>query len=347
MNTNKRSLTLDLSTERGRDVLHRLIPTCDVLIEAYTPRVLEQIGLSYESLRELRRDLIMVRMPGFGLNGPWRDVPAMAFIIEDASGLTWLTGYPDENPVEPWTIADPNAGVHALSGLLLALLHRRRTGEGVFVEAAMIDAALNIAAEQVIEHSANGALLTRDGNRGPAAAPQNLYLTADLDEFGDADCWVAIAVATDEQWVALRDAIGGPAWAVSADLTTARGRRDHQELIDEHLGQWCSVRGGDDIVERLWTAGVPVGKVMPPDLQGTLAQLQFRNFFEQVEHPVAGAARHSTLPMRFSGGPERYHGRPAPLLGEHNRELLGQIGLADAEIDALEADGLIGRAPAM
>jgi len=200
LNTNKKSLTLDLQSPRGREVLRRLIATCDVIVENFTPRVLDQIGLDFAAVQEIRPDAVMLRMPGFGLDGPWRDNPAFAYAIESASGLSWLTGYPDRPPYEPYSIGDPNAGVHAFNALLLALEHRRRTGEGVLVEAAMVDAALSISAEQVIEYSAYGALLERAGNRGPTAAPQNLYRAADIDEFGRLDCWVAIAVATDEQW---------------------------------------------------------------------------------------------------------------------------------------------------
>ncbi|MCT9077459.1 CaiB/BaiF CoA-transferase family protein [Streptomyces fulvoviolaceus] len=341
LNTGKKSLTLDFGTERGRELLRRLIATCDVIVENYTPRVLDQLGLDYEAVRAIRPDAVMVRMPGFGLDGPWRDNAAFAFVIEDASGLTWLTGHPDQNPVEPYSIGDPNAGVHALGGLLLALEHRRRTGEGALVEAAMVDAALNVAAEQVIEYSAYGALLERAGNRGPAAAPQNLYPTADTDEFGGKDSWVAIAVATDGQWEALRDALGRPDWAMDPDLSTADGRRTHHDDIDERLTAWCRERGADEIVDRLWPAGVPVGKVLQPHRQAELEQLRFRGFFEEIDHPVNGPARYSTWPVRLSSDPAR----PAPLLGEHNHQLLTELGLTEAEIAALEADGIIGRAP--
>ncbi|MFF7594501.1 CaiB/BaiF CoA transferase family protein [Streptomyces sp. NPDC007896] len=347
LNTNKKSLTLNFQTERGRELLRELIAISDVIVENYTPRVLNQVGLDYEAIRAIRPDAIMVRMPGFGLDGPWRDHAAFAYVIEDASGLTWLTGHPDQNPIEPYSIGDPNAGVHALNGLLLALEHRRRTGEGVLVEAAMVDAALNVAAEQVIEHSAHGALLQRDGNRGPTAAPQNLYLTSDIDEFGREDTWIAVAVATDEQWAALRDAIGRPEWATDPGLDTADGRRRRHDEIDEHLGAWCRKRGADQIVELLWDAGVPVGKGVHPHRVAELPQLQFRGFFEEVEHPVNGSARHSTLPVKLSRGPGRHHLRHAPLLGEHNHELLAQLGLTEPEIAALEADGVIGRAPAL
>ncbi|MFI6551314.1 CoA transferase [Streptomyces prunicolor] len=346
LNTNKKSLTLDFTTEQGQNLLRRLIATCDVIVENFTPRVLDQLGLDYEAVRTLRPDMIMVRMPGFGLDGPWRDNAAFAFVIEDASGLTWLTGHPEQNPVEPYSIGDPNAGVHALNGLLLALEHRRRTGEGVLVEAAMVDAALNVAAEQVIEYSAYGALLERAGNRGPRAAPQNLYLTADPDEFGRQDSWVAIAVATDGQWSALSDALGRPDWASNPELSTAEGRRENHDIVDEHLAAWCRQRGADEIVDRLWTAGVPVGKVLQPHRQAELEQLRFRGFFEELDHPVNGQARYSTLPVRLSRGPDRLHLRHAPLLGEHNQELLAELGLTEREISALETDGIIGRAPA-
>jgi crotonobetainyl-CoA:carnitine CoA-transferase CaiB-like acyl-CoA transferase len=347
LNTNKKSVTLDFQTERGRELLRQLIPTCDVIVENFTPRVIDQLGLDFATVQGLREDIIMLRMPGFGLDGPWRDNPAFAYIIEDASGLSWLTGYPDRNPYEPYSVGDPNAGVHALNALLLALEHLRRTGQGVLVEAAMVDAALNIAAEQVIEHSAYGSLLQRNGNRGPTAAPQNIYRCEGLDEFGRADCWVALAVANDQQWTALRDALGGPAWALDPQLATEQGRRARHDVIDEHLSQWCAARTGDEVVELLWTAGVPVAKVMQPHRQTELAQLRDRGFFEQVDHPVNVAAPHSTLPVRLATGPKSFHRAPAPLLGQHNRELLSALGVNDDELAALEHDGVIGTAPAM
>jgi crotonobetainyl-CoA:carnitine CoA-transferase CaiB-like acyl-CoA transferase len=347
LNTNKRGLTLNFQTDRGKELLRKLIPTCDVIVENFTPRVIDQIGLDFDSVLALRPDAIMLRMPGFGLDGPWRDNPAFAYIIEDATGLSWLTGYPDRNPYEPYSVGDPNAGVHALNALLIALEHRRRTGRGVLIEAAMADAALNIAAEQVIERSAYGTLLQRLGNRSPVIAPQNTYQSAGVDEFGREDCWVAISVATDEQWAALVDAIGRPGWATDPTLSDVAGRRLHHGLIDEGLADWCLPQSGDVIVETLWTAGVPVAKVMQPHRQTELAQLSHRGFFEQVGHPINPAAPHSTLPVRLAQGPDRFHRHPAPLLGEHNHELLHEIGLTDEEIATLEDEDVIGTAPAV
>jgi crotonobetainyl-CoA:carnitine CoA-transferase CaiB-like acyl-CoA transferase len=347
LNTNKKGLTLDLQSPRGRELLRELIATADVLVENFTPRVLDQIGLDFPTAQSIRPDIVMVRMPGFGLQGPWRDNPAFAYVIESASGVSWLTGYPDRTPYDPYSIGDPNAGVHALNAILLAIEHRRRTGEGVFVEAAMVDAALSIAAEQVIEYSAYGALLARAGNRGPTAAPQNLYLSADIDEFGRLDSWVAIAVASDEQWANLARAIGSPSWATNSELSTQAGRRLHHDRIDGQLAAWCERRSRDEIVATLWDAGVPVAKVMQPHRQPELEQLAFRDFFEVVDHPVNGPARLSTVPMRFSTGPHTFHTAHAPLLGEHNHELLSRLGLSDSQIAELEADGVIGSAPAM
>jgi crotonobetainyl-CoA:carnitine CoA-transferase CaiB-like acyl-CoA transferase len=347
LNTNKKDLTLDLQTPRGRELLRRLISTCDVIVENFTPRVLDQIGLDFAAVQAARPGAVMLRMPGFGLDGPWRDNPAFAYAIESASGLSWLTGYPDRPPYEPYSIGDPNAGVHALNGLLLALEHRRRTGQGVLVEAAMVDAALSISAEQIIEYSAYGSLLQRMGNRGPTAAPQNLYLSADIDEFGRLDSWVAIAVATDDQWERLCRALGSPSWATDPRLSTEAGRRAHHGLIDDQLAAWCEDRGRDDIVRTLWDAGVPVAKVMQPHRQTELDQLAFRGFFEEIEHPVNGRAKLSTVPMRFSGGPGLFHTHSAPLLGQHNHELLAELGLTASEIADLEADGIIGCAPPM
>ncbi len=242
LNTDKKSVTLDIRNPRGVELLHELVKTCDVIVENYTPRVLDQIGLDFDTVHRLRPDAIMMRMPGFGLDGPWRDKPAFAYVIEDASGITWLTGHPDQNPVEPYAVGDPNAGVHGLNALMLALAHRRRTGEGVRIEAAMVDAALNVAAEQVIEHSAYGNLLQREGNRGPAAAPQNLYRTSELDEFGRPDDWVAIAVATDTQWASLVAALGHPDWVTDelaerrrTSTTPRRDRRTPEPVVwDAH-----------------------------------------------------------------------------------------------------------------
>ena len=208
-NTNKRGITLDMSDDRGRQLARRLVGHCDVVVENYSPRVLESWGLSWPEVHAINPAAIMVRMPAFGLSGPWRDRTGFAMTMEQVSGMAWLTGFPEHEPGALFGPCDPGAGLHTAVGVMVALEAQRRTGQGCLVEAPMVAGALNVAAEQVIEHSAYGALLSRSGNRGPAAAPQNCYLTADVDDTGEPR-WVAIAVADDRQWAALTGALGDP-----------------------------------------------------------------------------------------------------------------------------------------
>ena len=288
----------------------------------------------------------MVRMPAFGLDGPWRDRTGYAQTMEQVSGMAWMTGYRDQAPQIPNGPCDPIAGTHATAALLLALEHRRRTGKGTLVEVPMVGGALNVAAEQVVEYSAYGNLLERDGNRGPGAAPQNLYLSADVDEGGRQDRWIALAVETDAQWEALCTGLGDPSWARAPGLATMRDRCAEQDRIDREISAWCEQRSSDEIIDRLWPAGVPVAKViMPHELIGN-PQLDARGFFEQVAHPVTGLNLHGGYPVRFSAGPERLHRRHAPTLGQDNEAILRDLlGLSDDEIRQLRRDGIIGDAP--
>ncbi len=341
-NTNKLDVALDLGTDRGRDVARRLIATCDVVVDNMSPRVMENWGLTYDALRELRPDIIQVRAPAFGLSGPWRDRVGYAQTMEQATGMAWITGYPDQEPQVPNGPCDPVGGTHTTIALMLALEHRRRTGQGMLVEIPQIGGALNIAAEQVVEYSAYGALLEREGNRGPHAAPQGVYLSADVDDEGKRDRWVAIAVENGEQWSALRGLLGDPEWAQDPKLATVEGRRAAADELDRRIGEWCTDKAADRIVELVWDAGVPVGKVLLNHEQDEVPQLDARGFWQDVPHPVTDVNRHGGYPVRFSAGPHRLHRRHAPLLGQDNREVLGGLGLTGAEIDELEADGVIG-----
>jgi len=337
-NTNKRDVTIDMNSDRGQRLARKLIEQSDVMIENYSPRVMDHWGLGYEAVKELRPDIIFARLPAFGLSGPWRDRTGYAQNMEQVSGMAWMTGFRDGPPTVPNGMCDPLAGTHATVALLLALEHRRRTGHGMLVEVAMVGGALNITAELVVEYEAYGHLMERDGNRGPAAAPQNLYRTSDLLE-----AWVAIAVETDDQWVALRKAVGDPPWAAAPGLDHVEGRRAAAAAIDAGLDAWCATRSADDIVSTLWPAGVPVGKVLQGGDIGTLPQLQARGFIENVSHPLTGTNLHVGYPVRFSAGPHRMHRRPAPTLGQHNTEILGGLlGLSPSEIDELERDEVIG-----
>ena len=337
-NPGKRDVTLRLDSEEGAALLRRLVETADVVMENYSPRVVEHFGLGWETVRELNPRAIMLRMPAFGLDGPWRERTGFAMTIEQASGLAWMTGYPDL-PLVVRGACDPVGGMHAVFALLLALEHRRRTGEGQLVEVPLLEAALNIAAEQVIEHSANGRLLTRDGNRGPAAAPQGVYRCGD-------GSYVAIAVADDDQWRALRGLLDEPEWARDPALDSAAGRRAAHDDIDGHLGTWLSDQDPSRAVERLLTAGVPAERVVNAHYVMPHPQLEHRGFFKTLEHPETGSTRYPSWPM----GPEALCTEPLrsppPTLGQHNEEILaGELGLSAEELDALREEKIIGTRP--
>jgi crotonobetainyl-CoA:carnitine CoA-transferase CaiB-like acyl-CoA transferase len=338
-NLNKRSLTLNLSDPRGRDIALRLAATSDVVIENFTPRVMEQFGLTYEDLREAKPDIIMMRMPGFGLEGPWRDRPGFAASMEQVSGLAWITGYTDALPTIPG-ICDPLAGMHSAFAVITALEHRKRTGEGQQIELAMIDLAGNLNIEQVLEYAVYDHLMERLGNRQPGTALQGVYAT------GEPEQWIALRVATDEQWDGLRGAIGGPEWSLEPALETAAGRAVVADRIDLELTSWFAGLSQKDALAALRSAGVPAEPVIHSYDVDLDDQMNTRGFWEDVTHPVVGTKRFPAWPIRAASRAAPWFSRYAPLLGEHNDEVLGTIGVEAEEAAVLSADGIIGTRPA-
>ena len=335
INLNKRGITLDLSHTEGRDLFLRLVATADVVVENFTPRVMENFGLTYEVLQGVRSDLIMLRMPGWGLDGPWRDRPAFASTMEQASGIAWMTGRP-EGPPELPGICDPLTGVHAAFAVLAALEERRRTGEGQQVELAMLDLAANVSVEQVLEYAAYGHLMERQGNRGPAAAPQGVYPTVDHS-------WLALAVGTDEEWQALCRILRNADLAEDVGLRRATGRRSAHDRIDREVASWSADKTLDEALSDLRRAGVPAEAVVSAYEIDQEPQMNSRGFWEDVPHPVVGTYRYPGWPMRLSGGPDRWYRRAAPLLGQHNEEVLrGLLGLTEDELASLRDKEVIG-----
>jgi crotonobetainyl-CoA:carnitine CoA-transferase CaiB-like acyl-CoA transferase len=336
-NTNKRDVTLALDREQGRAIVERLIAHVDVVVENYSPRVFEHFGFTWEHLHAINPRLILVRMPAFGTTGPWRDNVGFAQTMEQMSGMAWVTGYADGEPRIPLGPCDPNAGIHAAFATLLAVERRRQTGRGALVEATMVESAVNVMAEQVVSASAYGTSAVRAGNRGPDAAPQGVYQCAGTEQ------WLALAIATDEQWRALAGVLGQPAWAADPGLARPAGRRRAHDEIDRAVGAWAAEQDLQATVERLVRAGVPAAVVADPRRISGHPLLRERGFFEYVDHPVAG-----TLPIP---GPAlglasvgRWHYRRPPLLGEHTAEVLAQLlGLTAAEVAELEASGVSGR----
>jgi crotonobetainyl-CoA:carnitine CoA-transferase CaiB-like acyl-CoA transferase len=242
--------------------------------------------------------------------------------------------------------------MHAALATLLALLHRDATGEGQLVELPLVEPALNAAAEQVIEWTKHGVRLPRLGNRGPYAAPQGVYRCAsDASRPGPdvslrSDDWLALAVASDAQWQGLRRALGDPAALRDAALASAPGRRAAHDAIDGVVREWCAARISRDAEAALLAAGVPAAVCIDAHALLPNPQLEARAAYTTLAHPVTGATRYPELPMRFSALPRPLRRTPPPTLGQHNDEVLAELGLARDEIDALRAKRVVGERPA-
>jgi crotonobetainyl-CoA:carnitine CoA-transferase CaiB-like acyl-CoA transferase len=343
-NTGKRSVTVDMTTDVGRELARRLVATCDVVIENYSPRVMESWGLGWDEVHAANPRVVMVRMPAYGLDGPWRDRGGYAQTMEMASGMAWSTGWPDATPEIPNGPCDPIAGSHATFGLILALQHVATGREGVLLEAPMISAALSVAAEVVIEHSAYGADRHRDGNRSNVIAPQGIYPTSDDDPVGLGDRrWVAISVTEDPGWRGLCKLIGCSQWA-DWDEPLRRARHDE---IDAAISGWTSQRTVAEVVQSIDALAVPVGEVVLGHLVPNLEQIRHRRFFEQVEHAKTGFNTHAGMAVRWSSMPGTVQAGPAPMLGEHDdRVWVDEVGLSEAEYQSHRDSAVIGRSSA-
>jgi crotonobetainyl-CoA:carnitine CoA-transferase CaiB-like acyl-CoA transferase len=341
VNENKRGLTLELGTPTGHELAQRLIAECDVVMENFSPRVMSNLGLDWDTVSAANPMAVMVRMPAFGLDGPWRDRVGFAQTMEQVSGMAWMTGEADGSPVIPRGACDPIAGLHAAFAAIVALEHRQQTGAGALVEVTMVEAALNVAAQLVVEKSAYGDTLMRDGNRGPVASPQGIYAS-----HGD-DAWVAIAVPSEAHWGALCGVLGAPELAKDPALAAVSGRRSHASRIDEVIEAWTSTRSPQQAADVLQAAGVPAAVVtLSRDLLAH-PQLQARGFFEELDHPVVGRCQLPAMPIRLGASGHRWLLRAAPTLGQHNAQILTELlGQDDASIAALSAAKVIGTRPA-
>jgi crotonobetainyl-CoA:carnitine CoA-transferase CaiB-like acyl-CoA transferase len=333
-NPAKRSVTVDFSKPEGRELILRLVEGVDVVVENFTPRVLGNVGLEYHDLFAHNPTVILLRMPAFGLDGPWRDRSGFAQTTEQVSGIAWMTGEAGGEALVRSTI-DPIAGIHGAFAVLAALEHRERTGEGQMIEMPMAEVALNVAAEPIVTYSAYGTLLQRDGNRGAPGVPQGVYACEGLEQ------WVALSITTDEEWRALVGVLGEPDWARADALATGAGRRAAQDTIDAELAKWFDGRDRDDTVDALLAAGVLAAPVWDQMIQDELPQLAERGFTQWLEHPVAGLVGYPGTGLRSEQFDNSYRA-PAPTVGQHTAEVLREkLGLTEDELADLSRTGVI------
>lgn len=339
-NTDKLGLAVDLATDDGRDILHRLVDWADVLVENFSPRVAESWGLTREAVLARNPRLVYQRMPAYGLDGPWRDRPAFAQTIEPMSTMASITGYPDAKPLSKGGIPDPVAGMHGAWAALVGLAERqRRDGRGVFVEAVMVEAALAVCAQPALEAAAYRRVMGRTGNRCDRYAPQGVYRAR-----GD-DQWLALAATTDAQWQALARLVAGEVLADDDRFSSVAGRLAGHDELDALLAAWTAPRDAYEAADLLATAGVPAAACRDPRGVDRHPQYAARGLFAEVDHPVLGRHHAPGLPCLVDGA-ALVARRAAPTFGRDNDEVLTRLcGLDANAVARLRAAGVVADRP--
>lgn len=337
LNGAKRSIRLDLETEQGRDLVRRLIPLCDVLVDNFKSGVLERMGLGPEIARALHPPIVQLSLGAFGRTGPMRYQPGLHSAVNLFSGVADVTGYEGGAPrlLGGW-LPDAIAGAHVAWVLLAALRHRDATGEGQYIDGAMYETLLPLVAGPIADHAMNGRPPTRRGNRDAAHVPHGIYPSLGEDE------WVALSVAGDTEWRALCDVIGAEGWGENPALATAAGRRGREETIDGAIASWTRERTPLAAAEELQRFRVAAAPVLRSAEALADPQLVHRGFVVETEHPASGRRRHYGVPWRdATSGAGTPNLAPAPVLGQHTREVLGDLlGLEARTLDELERRGI-------
>ena len=341
---NKPGIAIDLAKPRGIGLFKELVRVSDAVVDNFTPRVMKNLGLDYESLRRIKPDIITMSMSGFGRRGLWHLYRGYALAAEAASGLANMTGYPDSPPVRPGgtPLGDMVPALHAAWTLLIALEHRERTGHGAEIDMSMAEVCTCQIGEAIVGYALSGHAEVRIGNQSPNAVPSGCYPCEGEDS------WVTIAVVTEDQWQALVQLMGSPSWVREERFGTREARLAHLDELDGHIAEWTRKRDKIAVMEECQRVGVPAGAVLHVREVLTNEHFLQRGSFEVVElpPPPSGAGNRLRLgpPWRLSKTPASSRRLPVIELGEHNQYVLGSIlNLSDSELAELEADGIISQ----
>ncbi len=345
---NKLAMTVDFNQREGIEIIQRIVAVSDIAIENNAPDTVDKLGFGYEVLRRVKPDLVMVRMPAYGLTGPHRNYRSLGAHLEGTAGHTHIRGYPDTDPTatEDVYFGDAAASLGAAYAAVLSLHEARRTGRGQLIEFAQVENLVPFFGELFLDYQMNGRIATRGGNDYYDWAPHNTYPTAGRDR------WIAIAVGSEEHWRGLVQAMNSSAGpskdsgfaSLAGDprFVTRQSRFQHRRELDEIVARWTSQRLGRWLMELLQRHGVPAGVVNDDHDACEDRHLAARGFFETLEHRDCGVHRYPGLVWKLARTPNAIR-LPPPCLGEHNpcayRELLG---IAEAEYRRLEAAGHIG-----
>ena len=334
-NQGKRSLSLNLKDEQAMDVARDLIRASDVVVENFAAGVFERMGLGYETCRALRPDVIMISLSGYGATGPESEYVSYGPAQVPLSGFSSVTGYRGWRPMHIGvSYGDPTAGLQGATAVLAALIHRRRTGFGQYIDLSQWESTMALLPEAILAQTMAGSAPERDGNRDTAWAPHGNYRCAGEDR------WVSIVTASESEWRALAGVVD-PSLANDARFASATARKQNEDALDAAITTWCSSRTPAEVRDTLQAAGVAAFPVMTAKDLHDDPHLGSRDYFVELPHPEVGTRRHMGIPFRLHGTPVEVW-RAAPCLGEDSEYVLRDVLGYDAErIAALRAAGAL------
>jgi len=336
-NQGKRSILLDLTNPAAVEIALSLVQHCDLVVENFAPGVIERMGLGYEQLRELKPDLIMLSLSGYGQTGPYSRYVSYGGLLGAQSGLFSVSGYTSGEPGETGiTYGDPNSGALAVFAAVAALIHRAHTGRGQYIDVSLWEALEMVMPEAWLEYTMNGREPAVTANRDRWMAPHNCYKSK-----GDEEEWITIAVGNEAEWAALSLAIGQPELARDPRFATIALRKQNEDELDAIITCWTVERDRWDAAELLQRAGIAA---MPTLTNQDLAldpHMRERGFLVELEHPEVGKRTHAGVPWTMSATPCKVR-RPAPILGVDTEEVLTSLlGFSSEKIESLRRDGVI------
>jgi benzylsuccinate CoA-transferase BbsF subunit len=339
INVNKYGVALNLNHPKGPAVARRLVAWADVVAENFAPKAMAKWGLDYDSLRTSRPDLIMISTCLSGQTGPERNYPGFGGQGSAIAGFNHLTGWPDREPLGPYGTITDSLSPRLLALLVgSALLHRRRTGQGQYIDLSQVEGGVTCLSESLLTFTATGEILGRLGNRSRHAAPHGAFRCAAAA--GDDDRWVTIAIHSDAEWQRLRTVLGEPAWATDPRFDTTEGRLAHADELEERLGAWTRPHAAEAVMAMVQAAGLDAGVVQNFADVVHDPQLAHRAHFREVTHAAIGTHLCERSGMRFSGTTDTIR-LPAPCLGEHTAFVYQELlGMSAEEYDDLERDGV-------
>ena len=335
-NRNKRGITCDLRQEKGQEIIRELVKRSDVLVENFRPGTMERWNMGYEVLKELNAGLVMVRVSAYGQTGPYREKAGFGRIAQAFGGLSYLAGYPDRPPVNPGsaTIADYAAGLFGSFSIMVALEHRRRTGEGQCIDISLYESIFRLLDNLASAYDKLGFVRERQGTATAHAVPHNHYPTRDGK-------WVAIACTSDRIFQRLTKAMKRDDLGSDPSYTTSGGRVEHRDELDGVVSAWTQTYDMRDLIDLLDSEEVPVGAINSiADIFGD-PQFAARGSMVEVDDPIVGKLKMPAIVPRMSSGLGRVK-HLAPSLGQHNDDIYaGLLGFSPEKLAALKGEGVV------